>query len=628
MSFGFGVFLLVPCVTCILKPCSFFNIHNTTTTDHEQHENENENENPNDSDNESIIDDEQAMLLQGRDSNSPGQFRPRCESTGLYFPSTTTMELLGIYDDGISHGPAPSITSLDDDGESGEPVFCRICREGLHDVDYDFEMEVTAGVSSSAPLPNNRPIMTDAVRRAGDPFLHMNTSGRGIDDSGNSQSPQAQVQAGRKSPSPPPQHAVQSNHPYAANPLFSPCECSGSMAFVHYLCIEQWRCRSHHPAAQNGLNCETCNAQYTLPPPPSRPDVNEEEDWLEAMPPHVLAALRRPHPCWQIGAAVVRRRWLRPIAPVLMSPIVALYCRGRRTLKKRGVSRRRWACSLCRRRARWKCVRCLRSYYCSRQCQNVSWHIVHKHVCYKPVRFWWSVAVYGLAFVYFLPGVLSYPLIYDLGLSFLWLSFVVTGVIGGGVATVMKKQFGFDVRGRGLEVLVVFMTCWLASVCWGLVWAFFGESDECTGVFNYDFPFGVAETSSSSSAEEATAKLGLVPSLVRNVVLLGAKKGLLAIDKLLLKLGPFITKWICYSKETVDGDVTDYPTCLRLAHKANPDFMTAENGENCISDLNTVALFWALAACMHVTSHLMKRTDRIRRVQRAAAARHPRPHQD
>jgi hypothetical protein len=203
------------------------------------------------------------------------------------------------------------------------------------------------------------------------------------------------------------------HHPTAENPLLAPCDCTGTMAFVHYLCIEQWRCRSRHPGARNGLNCETCGAEYTLPPPPSRPasrydvanggpgglglnnNVMADDDWLDAMPPHVLAALRRPHPAWQLGAAVVRRRWLRPIVPIIVSPIVALYCRARRTLKKRGVSRRRWACSLCRRRARWKCVRCLRSYYCSRQCQNVSWHIVHKHVCYKPVRFWCSVVVYA-----------------------------------------------------------------------------------------------------------------------------------------------------------------------------------------------------------------------------------------
>ena len=215
------------------------------------------------------------------------------------------------------------------------------------------------------------------------------------------------------------------HHPTAENPLLAPCDCTGTMAFVHYLCIEQWRCRSRHPGARNGLNCETCGAEYTLPPPPSRPasrddvinggpggvglnnNVMADDDWLDAMPPHVLAALRRPHPAWQLGAAVVRRRWLRPIVPILVSPIVALYCRARRTLKKRGVSRRRWACSLCRRRARWKCVRCLRSYYCSRQCQNVSWHIVHKHLCYKPVRFWWSVAVYMILILIAVPKLLE-----------------------------------------------------------------------------------------------------------------------------------------------------------------------------------------------------------------------------
>ena len=212
------------------------------------------------------------------------------------------------------------------------------------------------------------------------------------------------------------------HHPTAENPLLAPCDCTGTMAFVHYLCIEQWRCRSRHPGARGGLNCETCGAEYTLPPPPTRPanrnDLNGgvgvgpnglmgEEDWLDAMPPHVLAALRRPHPAWQLGAAVVRRRWLRPVVPILVSPLVALYCRARRTLKKRGVSRRRWACSLCRRRARWKCVRCLRSYYCSRQCQNVSWHIVHKHVCYKPVRFWWSVVVYAIGIIMAVPRLLE-----------------------------------------------------------------------------------------------------------------------------------------------------------------------------------------------------------------------------
>jgi len=583
----------------------------------------------NDSDNESIVDDPDLLGGVG-DSNSLTQFTPRCESTGLYFPSTTTMELLATYDDGIDR--APSISSIadqtDDEGGSGEPVFCRICREGIHDVDYDFEME-GQGQPSQEAGPTNPIDSRNATNNPTMGSTAMETINPDVQDP--AAQPDSEMSENRqrgsafKLSSPRPVRAKRMNHPYAANPLISPCECAGSMAFVHYLCIEQWRCRSHHPAAKNGLNCETCNASYTLPPPPSRPDVNEEEDWLEAMPPHVLAALRRPHLCWQIGAAVVRRKWLRPIAPVITSPIVALYCRARRTLKKRGVSRRRWACSLCRRRARWKCVRCLRSYYCSRQCQNVSWHIVHKHVCYKPVRFWWSVVVYGLAFVYFLPGVLSYPLMYDLSLTFLWLSFVVMGIIGGGVATILKKRMGIDIRGRGLEALVVVMTFWLANICWGLIWAYFGDSEECKGVFNYNFP-PRDQVETSTVPDDTPETIGLVSAIVRYFILKPSKVGLVHLDRVLLKIWP-ISKWMCTADEGLQGDSDENPVCLQLTRNADPDFMTGENGENCTSDVNTVVFFWAMAVCMHGINFMLKSIDRHRRAA-AAAARHPRPHQD
>ena len=359
-----------------------------------------------------------------------------------------------------------------------QPVFCRICREGIHDVNYDLETttpqqqqaqpvapaasaatgtqpttlqrERTAAAAAeriaAAAATNNESSVTSALasnddtsaaavggeeRRDSDSSISttnqdiicrsVSTSNKNTIQSAattttlTSQQPSALSHLANLPP-------IILHHPTAENPLLAPCDCTGTMRFVHYLCIEQWRCRSRHPGARNGLNCETCGAEYTLPPPPTRP-VNRndmtggmggpnnnpmaEDDWLDAMPPHVLAALRRPHPAWQLGAAVVRRRWLRPVVPILVSPLVALYCRARRTLKKRGVSRRRWACSLCRRRARWKCVRCLRSYYCSRQCQNVSWHIVHKHVCYKPVRFWWSVVVYTVGIFMAVPRLLE-----------------------------------------------------------------------------------------------------------------------------------------------------------------------------------------------------------------------------
>ena len=303
-----------------------------------------------------------------------------------------------------------------------QPVFCRICREGLHDVNYDLEPTNNNNASTSNDVlsdsegrapddPVVNPSRNDEAEVRSSLQSNDSTDTATIGPSSRNEAPSTPATSPPSSLNLPP---LIVHHPTADNPLLAPCSCTGSMAFVHYLCIEQWRCRSRHPDAKNGLNCETCKSEYTLPPPPSRPSRNNvlgevmgEEDWMDAMPPHVLAALRRPHPWWQIGAAAVRRRWLRPFVPILISPLVALYCRARRTLKKRGVSRRRWACSLCRRRARWKCVRCLRSYYCSRQCQNVSWHIVHKHVCYKPGRFWWSVMVYSVGILVAVPGILK-----------------------------------------------------------------------------------------------------------------------------------------------------------------------------------------------------------------------------
>eukprot|EP00559_Dactyliosolen_fragilissimus_P007383 CAMPEP_0184871098 /NCGR_PEP_ID=MMETSP0580-20130426/39908_1 /TAXON_ID=1118495 /ORGANISM="Dactyliosolen fragilissimus" /LENGTH=663 /DNA_ID=CAMNT_0027373597 /DNA_START=173 /DNA_END=2165 /DNA_ORIENTATION=- len=300
-------------------------------------------------------------------SEAPSNIPIRCDATGLYFPSSATMELLGNYEDGLnnnSNNPSSLVVDGNDsvatNDNNGEPVFCRICREGLHDVNYDThdmnkESSALAETNQSAnagapdnnlpieeiydPTSTNNPLSpSQAINRGTNDTLPQDKTSDERDD----REPfsycmpvsDQQSQVASKPPLTFPKAIT--HHPYAENPLLAPCECAGSMAFVHYLCVEQWRCRSHHPTAKNGLNCETCGGAYSLPPPPSRPStgisqggvpgpIGGEEDWLQAMPPHVLAALQRPHLCWRIGAAIVRRRWLRPIAPVVISPIVALF---------------------------------------------------------------------------------------------------------------------------------------------------------------------------------------------------------------------------------------------------------------------------------------------------------------
>mmetsp|Transcript_40074 Transcript_40074/g.96756 ORF Transcript_40074/g.96756 Transcript_40074/m.96756 type:complete len:703 (+) Transcript_40074:159-2267(+) len=501
----------------------------------------------------------------------------RCLRTGLNFPSTVAMTLMPAYDDGIRppviSAPLPS-----------ENVFCRICREGLHD-DADDELpasESETNENTPQHVSQHESMMCELVP---------------IDERDAPESRTGTTTTGPIIPHP----KYHPNPQATENPMLAPCECSGSMAFVRYLSIEQWRCRSQHPDANNGLNCETCKAPYALPPPTARVQQVVNEDWLEAMPPHVMAALRNPHVWWRVGGWIVRQRWLRPIAPVVMSPVVALYCRARRLLKKKGVARRRWACSLCRRRARWKCVRCLRSYYCSRQCQNVSWHIVHKHICYKPSRWAWSVALYGLITLFLFPGILRDPLMYDLGLGFVPVSFYAMAILGGGFAAATKKTFGVDLRGRTFEVVVILSTLGLVLVSWGLVGAFFGEPSRCVGVLG--------------SSDVSEDNLPLSFHALRKYLLGPAMNWFLMWDRLADNSGWWVRRALCTEQES---------GCFDHLHKANADFIFEENGGGrCAADLSFVSNVFVCAGVVACGSHFLKKRDRQRR-----AARRPRPHQD
>lgn len=226
-----------------------------------------------------------------------------------------------------------------------------------------------------------------------------------------------------------------------------------------------------------------------------------------------------------------------------------------------------------------------------------------------------------MAYIYFIPGVLSYPLVYDLGLGLLWLSFVLMGVIGGGIATIMKREMGIDIRGRTLEVFVVIMTIWMGLVCWGLVWEFFGESDQCMGVMD---KFDAWQSSMNlPSITSMSMFQGNSPTreqrLMQNLVLKPAKTIMDTIDQGLLKTGPIISGWICTPDESENS-------CLEIARKTNPDFMLSEhNGEKCASDFNVIRSFCYFAFFIHGLGTVWKRRDRGRR---ARHHREPRPHQD
>ena len=139
------------------------------------------------------------------------------------------MELLCSYDDAIS--PPVALPPLSE----GNSVFCRICREGVHDIADDEPSPEKADATSERNM-----FMT--VERNS---IHPSAD--------NDSQPMLETAADTTTMGPVHPHPrYYSNSAAAENPLLAPCECAGSMAFVHYLCVEQWRCRSRHPEARNG----------------------------------------------------------------------------------------------------------------------------------------------------------------------------------------------------------------------------------------------------------------------------------------------------------------------------------------------------------------------------------------
>ena len=369
---------------------------------------------------------------------------------------------------------------------------CRICRENILEGDPGVAVggvmeEISmnslapgAGTGTGTGTGNVDNISINVDNNSNDIGNDKNASGDNNDNNDNSSESLScgSEQQGQKKQQQRQQLKDLSYLPYLLNPMTSPCSCAGTIGYVHRICVSEWRLRSRHPMAANGKNCETCGTAYVLPPLPPPPTVDNDnnalpegiagpmggggvQNWLDAMPPHVLRALRSPLPLWSLLSHPLRSRYLRPILPVVLSPLFSLYTRGRRVLKKRGVSRRRWSCSLCGRRARWKCVRCLRSYYCSRECQNVDWHLQHKYLCYKPSRLAVSVLVYFLALLLSFPEHFRPSKEMPLTVSLLVSSpilFSGVGTLFGKTLSVVRKAGGGDWRGRIPEVAVTIAT--------------------------------------------------------------------------------------------------------------------------------------------------------------------------
>jgi hypothetical protein len=200
---------------------------------------------------------------------------------------------------------------------------------------------------------------------------------------------------------------------------------------------------------------------------------------------------------------------------------------------------------------------------------------------------------------------------YDLGLCLIATSFIIMGVIGGGLATAMKKYVGMDVRGRILELAVLACTIYLSAISWGLVKGFFGESLACLGAFG---EYHV----SADDVEHWHILNGM-----RKLFLRPSKSYYSLWDGLPRKLNSvWFQAAVCSEKSQVG--------CFEHLPKANPDFFLAEyGGGKCAGDLLGVAWLHILAGLVFVICAVWKQQERQRRRQGRRPARGDiRLHQD
>jgi len=176
-------------------------------------------------------------------------------------------------------------------------------------------------------------------------------------------------------------------------------------------------------------------------------------------------------------------------------------------------------------------------------------------------------------------------------------------ILGGGMATALKKSIGVDLRGRTFEVVVILLTMCLVVVSWGLLAAFFGDSSRCYGVLG-----------SQKLSEED--QLFQFLERIQKSVLVPAKNWFLMWDRTALSSGTWPRKILC-----MPGQESG---CFEHLHKANSDFLFDEiNGGRCSMDMVLVSSLLQSAALVAAGNHYWKRRERQRR-----AARRPRRHHD
>lgn len=199
------------------------------------------------------------------------------------------------------------------------------------------------------------------------------------------------------------------------------------------------------------------------------------------------------------------------------------------------------------------------------------------------------------------------------------INFIALGISFGGIASLLKRLSGMDIRGRILEVIVVLLTLLLTGVTSGLVLGYFGDVSRCWGVF-------------ASSQHTGDGKItgpfypALLNKVLLDVPLTQIQLWYLKWDFIMSKLGFISRRFLCVP--TADGN-TDYSTigCSPSTRTINPQFYLEGS---CSADLSLVMGAWFVALGVLMMGIMYRQLRGVRRNNVVAAAHRGRrrPHQD
>lgn len=137
---------------------------------------------------------------------------------------------------------------------------------------------------------------------------------------------------------------LESSH-RASNPLLDPCQCKGSMQFVHKVCLNRWRLID---IARNGTVCSLCRTPYIFISKQSLESIPYEHCWMSFSLRYPYLPYIAVHYCWVFHQALlqngngVMKMTLFPYYQILFHIVYACMFLWNAQIKHKSLYKKAW----------------------------------------------------------------------------------------------------------------------------------------------------------------------------------------------------------------------------------------------------------------------------------------------